>query len=444
MIRGETRKTRLCPALHVSQMAVRVTVRAATAMAGLALTMAAAPALAAPQPGGTAASYNHPAITGQHTPTSRLSHGRRWAHIAPGGDHTCATRTNGTLWCWGYNGYGELGAGNQTNQDRPRQVTTPAPGGWASVTAGSSHTCATRTNGTLWCWGYNGNGELGVGNQTNQDRPQQVTTPAPGGWASVTAGYASTCAIRAIRGDRADRALWCWGDGQDRPQQVTIPAPGGWGGVTVGGGFTCATRTGGTLWCWGLNNVGQLGIGNQIDQDRPHQVTSPALGGWSSVSGGEDHTCATRTGGTLWCWGFAVYGQLGISNGSGGDFELAPRRVTIPAPGGWASVTAGYDHTCATRTGGTLWCWGLNLDGELGLGFFSEGIGPEAAVFWPHQVTTPVPGGWATVTVGEAHTCATRTGSLWCWGANGYGQLGIGNHTNQDRPRQVTGGAQLP
>ena len=435
MIRGKTRKTRAWPAPHTSPVAARVTVRAAvTLIAGLAVTMAAAaaPALAAQHPASPAASHARPATTGQHTPTSRMNNGPQWAHIAPGGAHTCAIRANGTLWCWGDNGAGQLGTGNHADQDRPRQVTTPAPGGWASVRAGGGHACAIRTNGTLWCWGYNDNGELGIGNHTNQDRPRQVTTPAAGGWASVTAGYAHTCAIAT------NRTLWCWGDSQDRPQQVSTPAMGGWASVTVGDHFACATRTGGTLWCWGWNNTGQLGIGNFTTQGRPRQVTTPAPGGWASVSAGEDHTCATRTGGTLFCWGFAYYGQLGIS--TPGDVEDLPQQVTSPARGGWASVTTGYDHTCAIRTGGTLWCWGLNNSGQLGIGYFSQDLGGGDGVSPAQQVTTPTRGGWVAVSAGEAHTCATRTGgTLWCWGDNGGGQLGIGNDTDQDRPQQVTG-----
>jgi alpha-tubulin suppressor-like RCC1 family protein len=381
MIREKIRKTRAWFALHTRPVAAGVTVRAAVAVtAGLAVTMAAAPALAVQHPGGPAASHTRAASAGQHAPTSRMNHGPQWAHIAPGGSHTCATGTNGTLWCWGDGGAGQLGIGNHTYQDRPRQVTTPALGGWARVTAGEAHTCATRTGGTLWCWGYNDNGELGVGNLANQDLPRQVTTPAPGGWASVTAGYAHTCATRT------NRTLWCWGDSQDRPQQVTTPAPGDWASVTVGDHFACATRTGGTVWCWGWNNTGQLGVGN-----------------FNNV-------------------------------------EDLPQQVTTPARGGWASVTTGYDHTCATRARGTLWCWGLNSDGQLGLGYISQDLGGGDGVSPAQQVTAPARGGWVTVTAGEAHTCATRTGgTLWCWGANAAGQLGVGNYTDQDLPRQVTG-----
>jgi alpha-tubulin suppressor-like RCC1 family protein len=201
---------------------------AVAAIGGVAVLVAAGsvPALAAQRPGGAAASRARPAI-GQHAAAGRMSPRAPWTHIATGALHTCAIRTEGSLWCWGWNGHGELGIGSHAAQDLPHQVTAPAAGGWASVTANYVHTCATRTGGTLWCWGYNNLGQLGIGNHTDQDQPQQVTIPVLGGWASVTAGNY----------------------------------------------HTCATRTSGTLWCWGSNEYGQLGIGNHTGQDQPRQVT---------------------------------------------------------------------------------------------------------------------------------------------------------------------------
>ena len=465
MIRGKTRNAPAGPARRAARRAARALAGAAVAgLAGLAACLAGAgvPALAAQHPGGAAASPTRPA-SGQHPATGQMSPGAPWAHIAAGFAHNCGIRTGGTLWCWGYGFFGQLGTGGTTGQDLPRQVITPAAGGWASVTAGGDHTCATRTGGTLWCWGANGVGQLGIGGTTGQDLPRQVITPAAGGWASVTVGYDQTCATRT------GGTLWCWGGnfygqlgiggttGQDLPRQVITPAAGGWASVTPGFIQTCAIRTDGTLWCWGFNAYGQLGIGGTTGQDLPRQVTTPAARGWASVTPGFDHTCATRTGGTrtggtrtggtrtggtrtggtrtggtLWCWGDNPYGQLG----TGGNSQDRPRQVTTPAARGWASVTAGYEHTCATRTGGTLWCWGGNGVGQLGIGSYT---GQDL----PRQVTTPAARGWASVTAGYEHTCATRTGgTLWCWGGNGVGQLGIGSYAGQDLPRQVTGCAQ--
>ncbi|HSZ30297.1 MAG TPA: hypothetical protein VK784_11175, partial [Pseudonocardiaceae bacterium] len=230
---------------------------------------------------------------------------------------TCGIRMGNTLWCWGDGTFGELGTGHTTNANLPQQVTKRTAG-WNSITVGGFHTCATRSDGTLWCWGSNDFGQLGIGNTISQDLPQQVTTPASTGWTSVTAG----------------------------------------------GEHTCATRSDGTLWCWGYNGVGQLGIGNTISQDLPQQVTSPAADGWASGTAGYQHTCAARSDGTLWCWGYNSDGQLGIGSHTSQDL---PQQVTTPASTGWTSVTAGDFHTCATRTH-AVWCWGLNQSGQLGIG----------------------------------------------------------------------------
>jgi alpha-tubulin suppressor-like RCC1 family protein len=202
---------------------------AGVAALAVVLAAAAAPAFAAQQrPGSPAAGHARADPTGEHKAAGRMSPGIPWVHIAAGGGHTCGIRTDGTLWCWGDNDSGELGIGNHTGQDRPRQITTPAAGGWASINAtGIYFTCVTRTGGTLWCWGWNISNQLGIGGDTDQELPQQVITPAEGGWASVTAGFDHACAARAD----------------------------------------------GTLWCWGYNDNGELGIGNYTGQDRPRQVT---------------------------------------------------------------------------------------------------------------------------------------------------------------------------
>ena len=362
----------------------------------------------------------------------------RWIHIAAGGSasgaHTCGIQMGNTLWCWGASASGELGTGQTVNQDLPQQITHPTAG-WASVTAGYTHTCATRTDGALWCWGGNGYGELGIGTTTRVSHPHQVTAPAATGWASVTAADYHTCATRT------DTTLWCWGaniygelgigntTSQDLPQQVTAPAATGWASVTAGGFHTCATRTDGTLWCWGANTYGGLGTGNTTSRNLPQQVTVPAATGWASVTAGGFHTCATRTDTTLWCWGANGFDQLGTGNTT--DQKL-PYQDSVPTSTGWASVAAGWRHTCATRTDGTLWCWGWGGFGQLGTGSWNI-INP------PGQIQRPASTGWSLITLGGRHTCATRPGhTLWCWGGNTTGELGIGSYTAHNLPQEVT------
>ncbi len=356
----------------------------------------------------------------------------QWNHIAAGTYATCGIRVGNTLWCWGSGHFGALGTGQTAAQDQPQQITRPTAG-WASVTAGWNYGCATRSDGSLWCWGYNAFGELGIGTTTNAARPNQVTTPASTGWTSVTAGIYHTCATRS------DGTLWCWGwnglgelgigstTGQHAPKQVTTPAADGWASVTAGGTHTCANRSDATLWCWGYNHNGQVGNGTATGQDAPQQVTTPAAGGWASVTAGNVHTCAIRSDATLWCWGWNGYGQLGIGSTTDQD---RPQQVTFPASTGWTSVTGGAIHTCATRTH-ALWCWGYNGFGQLGIGSYADQV-------QPHRVVVPSTTGWSLMALGDDQTCATHTGStLWCWGWNAYGQLGIGSTTSQNLPQQV-------
>ncbi len=206
-------------------------------------------------------------------------------------------------WCWLPGAARTRSLGRPCSPRRcspPRRHRPPlAPTRTRTASPRRERTCGIREGNTLWCWGDNAYGDLGTGN-----------------------GLASSCPSRSRPGEH------------------------GWASVT-GGASHCATRTDGTLWCWGDNEYGQLGIGSYHDQDRPQQVTSPGSTGWASVSRGGVHTCATRTDGTLWCWGDNDTGQLGI--GSSAFTKDLPQQVSLPGSAGWASVTAGSSYTCATR-----------------------------------------------------------------------------------------------
>jgi len=157
-----------------------------------------------------------------------------------------------------------------------------------------------------------------------------------------------------------------------------VPGQSCWASVAAGSFFTCATRAGQSLWCWGDNLSGALGIGDDalVFLNLPRQVTTPAPGGWASITTGWQHACGIRLGGTLWCWGDNSFGQLGIGSTTG---QSLPQQVTTPARTGWASVTGGEYDTCATRVNGSAWCWGDNTYGQLG-------IGTTIAQYLPQQV----------------------------------------------------------
>ncbi|GAB7189966.1 hypothetical protein NUM3379_06720 [Kineococcus sp. NUM-3379] len=303
--------------------------------------------------------------------------------------HSCGLRGTGTLWCWGENAYGQLGTGNTTDQTTPVQIGTATD--WTDVEAGDLLTCGLRTGGTLWCWGYNNFGGIGQGDSGNTHRlsPTQVSAGTGMTWRSVGMGSVGACAIRSD----------------------------------------------GTLWCWGYNGTGQAGNGNTSTT----VVASPSKVGtattWRQVTGGWYHHCATQTDGTLWCWGEADDGRLGLGSGVTTDQSVPVQVALLPtgASAGttWSSVAAGSSHTCATRSDRTLWCWGNGGNGRLG-------SGSTTSRSTPGQVGTATT--WNSVTPGWSHTCGTqRDRTVWCWGGGADGSLGSGGTTDATTPTKVSG-----
>ena len=295
---------------------------------------------------------------------TQVGEGANWASVAAGSSHTLAVKTDGTLWAWGLNDFGQLGLGDPNdNRIVPTQVGTGT--NWASVAAGYSHTLAVKTDGTLWAWGTNGFGELGDGGPSNRNVPTQVGEGT--NWASVAAGGSHTLAVKT------DGTLWAWGlndfgqlglgasrDNRNVPTQVG--AATNWAFAAAGYYHTLAVKTDGTLWAWGYNVFGQLGLGNFDEANVPTQAGEGT--NWASVAAGYLHSLAVKTDGTLWAWGLNNYGQLGL--GDPNDNRIVPTQVGEGT--NWASVAAGTVHTLAVKTDGTLWAWGYNSYGQLGLG----------------------------------------------------------------------------
>jgi alpha-tubulin suppressor-like RCC1 family protein len=413
-----------------------------------------------------------------------------WTEVSAGETHTCARRMDGTLYCWGAGASGQRGDGSEsTSLATPTRVLPPAEVGgspwadWAEVSAGGSHTCGRRSNGTLWCWGAGASGQRGDGTTTAiRSTPMQVVAAGepPGGatwsdWTAVHAFATHTC------GRRSNGTLWCWGDGgngrrgdgtttatRSTPIQVLAAgaAAGGatwsdWLGVSPGSraNLACALRAGGTLWCWGTGSLGQRGDGTtSATRSTPIQVLAEnqTAGGstwtdWTAVAAGDSHSCGRRTNGTAWCWGAQAYGRLGDGDS---DLDangvpvwsvvLAPTKVlqSGEAPGGlawsdWTALAVGTGHACGLRTGGTLWCWGAGNLGQRGDGT------TDLARATPIQVVATGVGApwsdWTAVTAGSVHTCGIRSnGTLWCWGTGTQGRRGDGTTTmTQSVPSKV-------
>lgn len=329
--------------------------------------------------------------------------------FSTGFDQACARRTDGTLWCWGSNQYGQLGDGTSAIRNGPVFVSALGKSA-VHVSAGEVSTCAWAEDGAVWCWGvsdYIGNDgqRLFCGSSSCDPTPvrmQGFTEPV----VQVATG-AGPCAVQS------DGTLWCWGYAPPAEQSAfgTNIAE-----VRVGNLFKCARKTDGSLWCSGYNDVGQLGDGttSATFRNAPTQVT--AFG--TNVAGftaGDSYACARKTDGTLWCWGSFL--SLADVRDAGAGQPTPTQMTTLGSS--VIAVSSGRSHTCAVKADGTLWCWGKNQFGQLGDGTTVERDAPVQVKALGQSVTD--------VSAGGGSTCAKKSdGTLWCWGKNDYGQLGNG------------------
>ena len=320
--------------------------------------------------------YNNVGQLGDGTTTSRPSPGAvagggvNWRTVKVGNAFSAAIKSDGTLWTWGYNGVGNLGDGTITSRRSPG---TTAGGGnnWSTVSAGSCHGAAIKTDGTLWTWGGNGTGQLGEGTTTNRSSPG---TTAGGGnnWCAVSAGCRFTAAIKT------DGTLWTWGyngvghlgDGTTTARSSPGTTAGGgtnWCAVAFGGNFASALKADGTLWTWGCNSSGQLGEGTTTNRSSPG-TTAGGGNNWCQVANGDCYASAIKTDGTLWTWGLNNVGQLGTGNTT----NRSSPGTTAGGGTTWSKVAADPLSACrsmaAVKTDGTLWTWGANARGQLGTG----------------------------------------------------------------------------
>ena len=344
-------------------------------------------------------------ITTRSTPITTLAGGANWKQVSCGTEHTVSIKTDGTLWTWGYNYNGQLGNtgfGNSANRSTP--LTTFIGGtNWKQVyssSTGADFTAAIKTDGTLWTWGRGGVGQLG--NNTTIDRRTPVTTFAGGtNWKQVAGGDRHTAAIKT------DGTLWTWGRNDvgnlgdntvtQRLTPVTTFAGGtNWKQVACGFVDIVAIKTDGTLWIWGNNAQGQLGDNTSVTRSTP--VTTFAGGtNWKQVSCGRDHIAAIKTDGTLWTWGRNSYGALGDNTTTNRSTPI----TTFAGGANWKQVACGRYHTAAIKTDGTLWIWGNNAQGQLG---------DNTSVTRSTPVTTSAGGtNWKQVACGYFHTLAIRT-----------------------------------
>ena len=379
--------------------------------------------------------------------------------------HSAAVTANGDLYCWGENHYGQIGNGTTDDQKIPIKILDKV----VSVSLGRSHSAAITTNGALYCWGNNHYGQIGNGDSSgwgNAAEAQTIPVKILDNTVLVSLGWYHSAAI-ATNGD-----LYCWGDnfnGQvgNGGESQGVPAPvkilENVVSVSLKRARSAAITENGDLYCWGENSYGKIGNGNTEDQTTPEKVLENVV----SVSQGTSHSAAITENGDLYCWGLNKWGQIG--NGSTED-QTIPEKILENV----VSVSLGDRHSAAITTNGDLYCWGYNLSGQVGNGStenqsipkkilenvvsVSLGRSHSAAVTengdlycWgytsldgmnPRTQSTPKKilenVAFVSLSLGYYHSAAImENGDLYCWGKNYKGEIGNGTTKYQATPVKI-------
>jgi alpha-tubulin suppressor-like RCC1 family protein len=295
-----------------------------------------------------------------------------FSRLAVGRFHACGVpKAGGLVQCTGLNSSGALGTGNTTQKLAFTPIASNAAYaslGWQAIDAGESHSCAIASDGSLWCWGSNCHGQVdGASTAGSFSSPVKMLPALGNGWSAVATGASHTCATRT------DGALYCWGRNQNgqggfgaattESGCVVKVAP-----QLVGAGYStklglglnhsCAVKLDGSLWCWGGNSSSQLGDNTTTQANAPLRVGVDS--DWVEVRAGNASTCARKASGSVWCWGSNTFGQLGVG-------DLGTRKVpALVSMDAHSELFAGYGSACAIRAG-ALHCWGSGELGHAGL-----------------------------------------------------------------------------
>ena len=396
------------------------------------------------------AAFEHPRILAATVPLTGIT------IVGAGeGPYGLAVREDGVVLAWGNNASGTLGNGTTDPSLLPKQVFGLGVGsGVIAVAPSFPFALALKADGTVLGWGANALGQLGDGTFDNRLTPVTVSGFGSGsGVIAITVGLSHSVALKS------DGSVWTWGSNNNGnlgnpaivgPSNVPVPVSGLGSGagvvaIAAGGNFTLALKSDSTVWAWGNNNNGQLGIGNIANQPVPVQVKGPgavgALSGITAVSappaGGGAFAMALRMDGSVWAWGNNSNGQLGDGTttnrtspvqvkGVGGS-GLLGNVVNIDAAGGANNL-----HALAVTSDGSVLAWGSNANGQLGTGNNT-----------PSSVPLQVPGldnGITAVSGAAGLSFALKSdGSLLAWGDNSNGQLGDGSFFGRATPGTVAG-----
>lgn len=373
------------------------------------------------------------------TPVPDFDTGMVAPRIATGLYHSCALRSDGTVACWGANSQGELGDGSTVESSSP--VDVAGLSGVIDIASTSAHSCAVLRDGTVRCWGRNNEDQLGDAGAAFPFSTTPVTVAGLTGITAVATASKSTCAVHE------GGQVYCWGvndygqlgDGTfvDHAAPALVTGVVDAVAIASSGSHYCATRANGNVRCWGRGFEGQLGngaSGEGSDSNVPVTVKQNAfqsLTGVTAIAGGNASSCAVRADGVVYCWGSDLHG---LGNGAAGLSQVYAKPVSGITSA--LDVAMGSSAQCVLLATGTVRCFGTNQYGELG--DWSAPLGTD-------QYTSRAVGGMFSplsgalaLDSGDDHSCAMlANGTVKCWGWNGNGQLGDGTHTNRATPVTV-------
>ena len=353
----------------------------------------------------------------QHRQPTRVASGMTFARVAAGYNHTCGQTSSGAFTCWGQHFAGQIGNGVFGYVPSP----TPIAGGgtFTDVSAGAEHACGLTATGAAFCWGANFNSKLGVGSTLAYGlTPTAVAQRIP--FTAISTGAGHTCALGT------DAKAYCWGDNNNLQigHAGATNLPGAvdgvitFAGVAAGAFHSCGWTTAGLAYCWGRNWSGQLGDGTSADRAAPNPVAQGSLKFTRlSIGGGGQHTCGITDAGTVYCWGANSEGQLGDNSTTN---RQSPTQVSVGAFA-FTDVAAGSANSCARTLDGSMYCWGANYHGQGGSGSNVGQLLTPMLVAGSH-VFAKLP-----ARLGAEHACALDvSGTTWCWGRDVEAQLGRG------------------
>lgn len=351
--------------------------------------------------------------------------------IAAGFSHSLVVKSDGTVWAWGNNDYGQLGDGTSgwdANKTEPVQVLGLSD--VKDVAAGEGYSLAIKNDGTVWAWGFNGYGQLGDGTLENKKIPVQVS-----GLTDIQKISAGKQHVLALKNDGT---VWVWGDnrygqlgdGTTTVKDIPVQIPDLTDVIDIAAGFShsLVVKSDGSVWAWGRNNFGELGDGTTTDRMNPIRVMdrndfTDYLTDVKHVAAGMDYSMVLKNDGTVLTWGYNGYGQLGIDNK---DTKKEP--VEVVGVSDIKTITAGRFHAAVLTNNGSIYTWGRNNYGQLGDGTTTTSDTPQNIGLSNVE----------TVFMGEYYTLVFKNdGTIWAWGCNNNGQLGNGNTTNSNIPVQT-------